>query len=222
MGITPGESTAVPGALADALGKKVPTSELQNCFGCHATGAVTNKGFDPAAAVSGISCEGFHGPGLSHVAMASTGDSVRPGMILNPASMSPENSVDFCGSCHRTPWDVLELGMQGIQTVRFPAYRLEQSQCWGEGSSRITCVACHDPHKPLETTPSAYDGKCLTCHVRSIALATNADHPWRGCSVATDNCVRCQMPKYTLPQMHAAFTDHDIRIVRDNKDFPDR
>jgi len=222
MGVTPGETTAVPASLADALGKKVPMSELENCFGCHATGAVTNNGFDPAAAVLGISCEGCHGPGLSHVAMASTADPVRPGMIMNPATLSPENSVDFCGSCHRTPWDVLELGMQGIQTVRFPAYRLEQSQCWGEGNSRITCVACHNPHKPLETTPSAYDAKCLACHVRSSTFVTTADHPARGCSVATANCVRCHMPKYTLPQMHAAFTDHNIRVVRDRNDFPDR
>jgi len=59
-------------------------------------------------------------------------------------------------------------------------------------------------------------------HVRSRTVATTADHPARGCKVSTGNCVRCHMPKYTLPQMHAAFTDHDIRIVRDSSDVPDR
>jgi len=33
--------------------------------------------------------------------------------------------------------------------------------------------------------------------------------------VATSNCVSCHMPKYELPQTHASFTDHDIRVVRD-------
>jgi len=35
------------------------------------------------------------------------------------------------------------------------------------------------------------------------------------CKVATSNCVTCHMPKYDLPQTHAVFTDHEIRVVRE-------
>jgi Cytochrome c554 and c-prime len=220
LGITPGESSEPGTNLYDALGREVPDQEAKSCFGCHATAALTNDSFNPAGASSGITCEACHGPGVSHVAMARI-DPGDPGMILNPEFMTPEDSVDFCGSCHRTAWDVLEIGAQGTQTARFPAYRLEQSQCWGNGDPRITCVACHNPHKPLVTSPSAYDSKCLNCHVRSRSLSTTPDHPARGCSVASERCVQCHMPKYTLPQMHASFTDHDIRIVRDPDDFPE-
>ena len=36
----------------------------------------------------------------------------------------------------------------------------------------------------------------------------------RVCKVASENCVTCHMPKYEVPEMHFAFTDHLIRVVR--------
>jgi hypothetical protein len=60
--------------------------------------------------------------------------------MLNPASLDPSDSVDFCGACHRTSLDVIQMGMHGVLTARFPAYRLEASRCWGsDGDSRVTC-----------------------------------------------------------------------------------
>ena len=53
----------------------------------------------------------------------------------------------------------------GVFNVRFAPYRLENSRCWAEGDSRITCVACHDPHKPLSHDVASYDANCLACHV---------------------------------------------------------
>jgi hypothetical protein len=89
------------------------------------------------------------------------------GSMLNPKRMSPVESVDFCGACHRTPVDVAAF-MQAnlaIAKVRFQPARLERSLCWGsDGDPRITCIACHDPHKPLERDATAYDSKCLACH----------------------------------------------------------
>jgi len=222
LGITPGDPLPTSANLSDAIGRKVPQQELEKCFGCHATAALTNNRLKPSGMTPGITCEGCHGPGFSHVALARTIDSASPGMILNPASMTPEDSVDFCGSCHRTAWDVLQLGLQGTQTVRFPAYRLEQSRCWGNGDPRITCVACHNPHKPLETNSAAYDSKCLACHLKSKNVGRVAGAVVRSCSVATENCVRCHMLKYRLPQMQASFTDQDIRVVHDPNDFPER
>lgn len=213
-GITPGESDAVPSSLAGALGRSIPSGELPMCFGCHATAAVTSGKFNPASAIPGISCEGCHGPGAAHVSLAHSGVSDNPGLILNPGHLDPATSVDFCGSCHRTWWDVSQLRDQGVNVVRFSAYRLEQSRCWGKGDARLTCAACHNPHKPLATDASAYDQKCLQCHVQSAAMKPTADHPGPACPVKTSQCTSCHMPRYEVPQMHSLFTDHRIRIVR--------
>lgn len=219
-GITPGESDAIPASLADALGRSIPSHELPMCFGCHATAAVTSGKFNPASAIPGISCEGCHGPGAAHVTLAHSGVSGNPGLIFNPAHLDPATSVDFCGSCHRTWWDVSQLRDQGVNVVRFSAYRLEQSRCWGKGDARLTCAACHNPHKPLATDAAAYDQKCLQCHLQSTGMKLTADHPGPACPVKTGECTSCHMPKYEVPQMHSLFTDHRIRVVQDPGAIP--
>lgn len=219
--ITPDHPTGVPDSMEHALGRKIGTDEAPNCLGCHATAAVTSGKVDTKDLIPGISCEGCHGPGAAHVALARSGVT-SPGLIANPVHLDPVMSVDFCGSCHRTWWDITQLGYHGHRNVRFPAYRLVTSRCWGKGDARITCVACHDPHKPLVNQLSAYDEKCLACHAKSNTVVA-ADHPGRACPVSADNCVSCHMPKYQLDQMRSPFTDHRIRIVRDTdpKNFPD-
>jgi hypothetical protein len=219
--ITPDHPKEIPNSLEAALGRKIDKEEAPKCFGCHATAVMNSERFGPGEMIPGISCEGCHGPGAAHVALARAGTGGNPGMISNPGHLDPATSVDFCGSCHRTWWDINQLSYRGDRNARFPAYRLEGSRCWGKGDSRITCIACHDPHKPLVTEVSAYDEKCLSCHVKSAAVTASADHPGRGCPVNATNCASCHMPKYQMPQMHSPFTDHRIRIVRDAKLFPD-
>lgn len=218
--ITPGESEAAPVSFTEALGRRIPDEELPKCFGCHATAAVTDGKFSPESAMPGVSCEGCHGPGAAHVAIARAYPGGNPGMILNPASLDAPSSVDFCGSCHRTWWDVFQAPEKAVSIVRLPAYRLEQSRCWGNGDARITCIACHNPHIPLVTESTQYDQKCLSCHVASSSMTPSADHPGAGCPVKSSDCTSCHMPKYELPQMHSKFTDHRIRIVRDPDVIP--
>lgn len=218
--ITPGESEAAPGSLTEAMGRRIPEEELPKCFGCHATAAVTSGKFTPESALPGVSCEGCHGPGAAHVAVAHSGLGGNPGMIFNPAGLDAPASVDFCGSCHRTWWDVFQAPEKAVSIVRLPAYRLEQSKCWGNGDARITCIACHNPHAPLETEAAEYDQKCLSCHVASASMKPSADHPAAGCPVKSADCTTCHMPKYELPQMHSRFTDHKIRVVRDAGTIP--
>jgi hypothetical protein len=142
------------------------------------------------------------------------------GVELNPATLSPPDSVDFCGACHRTWWDVNLAGLSGIGTLRFPVYRLEKSRCWGKGDARVTCMACHDPHRPLVRDSASYDSNCLSCHLSSASAKPAADHPGVACKVATQNCASCHMPKYEVPDMHTKFTDHMIRVVRKDEVFP--
>jgi hypothetical protein len=124
--------------------------------------------------------------------------------------MSPADSIDFCGSCHATFWDVTLAGERGIAALRSQPFRLQSSRCWQQGDARLTCVACHEPHTPLVRDARAYDARCTACHVGSAGATPTP----RVCAVATQNCTTCHMPKYDVPDMHFEFTDHRIRIVR--------
>jgi hypothetical protein len=144
-----------------------------------------------------------------------------PTQILNPAALAPVDSVEFCGACHRTKWDVVLSGTKGILNVRFQAYRLETSRCFGEGDIRITCIACHDPHRPLVHNLATYDKQCLSCHISKVTLRPTLQKPGKACRVSEKDCVTCHMPKISVPEIHTDFTDHRIRIVRNGRPFPD-
>ncbi len=223
LDITPGQSPEVPEDVESALGRKMGSAEAERCFSCHMTAAVTSSVFESEKATPGVTCEACHGPVAAHVASMTANDPEQATAILNPADLSPIDSVDFCGACHSTWADVVETPRQvGIARIRFQPYGLEQSRCWGtSGDRRITCIACHDPHQPLVHDPSAYDSKCLACHgLRTDSKGARAAKTV--CKVAVSNCVTCHMPKYDLPEMHASFTDHDIRVVRASAPDPGR
>jgi hypothetical protein len=133
------------------------------------------------------------------------------GTIMNARALSAVDSIDFCGSCHGTFWDVKLADEHGIAALRSQPYRLQSSRCWSSGDARLRCAACHDPHKPLEREASAYDARCTTCHAAGAVISAAAST--RVCKVATRDCVTCHMPKYDVPDMHFKFTDHLIRIV---------
>ena len=135
---------------------------------------------------------------------------------MNPSRLDPVESVDFCGACHRTWQDVVTNIGLGALNLRFAPYRLENSKCWSKPDARLTCVACHDPHQPLEHDPAAYDSKCLQCHLNQPGTKTAADlrdldhpdsdhrdtvhpdlvhpdldHPGVACPVSTKTCTTC-------------------------------
>lgn len=206
-------------SISAAVGRTVPPSEVRKCFACHAAGVTQSGGFSDV--IPGVSCEACHGPGADHVAAMKAGIEGGDALILNPARLDRTSSVDFCGSCHMTWVDVQLGGGTGPSTVRFPVYRLENSQCWAKGDARITCTGCHDPHQPLVHDAAYYDQKCLGCHVSRSAAAPAKDHPGKACPQAEHNCVSCHMPKREFADAHYSFTDHDIRVVRSGDPVPD-
>ena len=211
---------SAPESLDKGVGRHLLDDEVRGCFNCHNTAATTNGKFDPEHSIPGVTCEACHGPAAYHVAAAGMGFSEGGTMILNPSHLSPVDSVDFCGACHRTWWDITLAGGTGLKSIRFPPYRLENSRCWGKGDKRLTCTACHDPHQPLAREDSAYDDKCLACHVNSPSAKPTATHPGAACPAATKDCVTCHMPKYKLTDIPVKFTDHQIRVVRGNEPIP--
>jgi hypothetical protein len=231
LDITPGHPRTEPPSLEEAAGRRVPTAEIRRCFGCHTTASMTNNQFNPQTLVPGVSCESCHGPGAAHVAAAKSGKiELASASIKNPAQLNPVESVDFCGTCHRTWQDVVSDSPKrtGALNIRFAPYRLENSRCWKEGAAdaRITCVTCHDPHQPLAEDPAAYDARCLRCHVAASAGIESAktksaeDHR-TACPVGVKLCVTCHMPKFKNPGFHFAFTDHWIRIAEPGAPLPD-
>jgi Cytochrome c554 and c-prime len=223
LNITPGQSLATPGSLEDAAGRRIPTAESRRCFSCHTTASMTNDQFDVNGAMLGVTCEACHGPGATHVA-AMKSDLPQQGSqtIMNPSRLDPVESVDFCGACHRTWEDVVTSGFVGLGALnaRFAPYRLENSKCWSKPDARLTCVACHDPHLPLEHDAAAYDSRCLLCHVNQPGSKPTADYPGAACPVSRRSCVTCHMPKIESPIQHSSFTDHWIRIVRTGQPYP--
>jgi hypothetical protein len=227
LNITPGQSPGMPRNLEEAAGRRMPPAEARACFACHTTASVINNQLDVKGAVPGVTCEACHGPGSSHVAAMNLGQHEEGAqLIMNPSRLNPVESVDYCGACHRTWEDVVtNIGLSSLN-LRFAPYRLENSKCWSsKPDARLTCVACHDPHQPLEHDAAAYDSRCLQCHVNQAGAKTTAghrssdqrdsdhpdsDHPGAACPVSTKNCTTCHMPKVESSIQHSTFTDHWI------------
>jgi hypothetical protein len=220
LDFTIGTPRSAPGSLEYALGRRMYPDDARLCFGCHSTAATTSDHFDPSRLIPGVTCEACHGPAQQHVAamnMGFTGST----QITDLSRLTPADSVDFCGACHRTPVDAALSGVKGIFKLRFPAYRLEASRCWGTGDARLTCVACHDPHQSLVKDAASYDIRCLSCHVAGKASKLTKDHRGAACPVSQKGCTTCHMPQFSIPEMHTSFTDHKIRIHRSGEPFQD-
>lgn len=206
LDFTPTRGLSSPRDLEEAMARPVDDAEARRCFGCHTTAATTAGSFEPAHMTPGVRCEACHGPGRKHA------ETLDRAATLNPARLDPADSVDFCGACHATFWDVKLAGEKGIAALRSQPHRLQSSRCWSDGDARLTCTACHDPHRTLEREPVRYDARCLSCHLREGEPASLRSK--RPCPVAKARCVTCHMPKYDVPEMHFRFTDHLIRVVR--------
>jgi hypothetical protein len=225
---TPGRALNLPHDLNEAMSRPVSKADVVRCFKCHATGITSEQNVDTTNLFLGISCEACHGPGGKHVTAmqaeilqtgAPSGESGNH-LIFNPRTLNAADSVDFCGACHSTSWDVRLSRSTGIATLLSPPYRLQKSKCWTKGDVRLACIACHDPHAMRERRAEAYDEKCLACHASTASSTLSADHPGRACPVSKSKCVSCHMPKVENRDFHYAFTDHDIRVFRPGETFP--
>ena len=226
LDFTPDRALKSPRDLEEAMYRPVGNSEVERCFACHSTASTIAGQFDEKHLVPGVTCEACHGPGAKHVgamnnlALGISGSS--NSAIYNSGHLSPSEAVEFCGACHGSFWDVKLAKVIGPSTTRSAPYRLVTSKCWGQkGDSRLTCSACHDPHKQLQTDSRSYDGKCLSCHVNGPDAKPTAVHPGAACPTAQAKCTSCHMPKVNVPEMHADFTDHRIRIARAGEPFPE-
>jgi hypothetical protein len=219
LDITMGEERIAPHTVEEAMGRELAPSEAKACFGCHASNAVLKGNLNLQSMELGVTCEHCHAGTNAHLIDALQGqfDSAPPKL----GKLSSEDVSTFCGQCHRT-WDAVLRGhFEGEINVRFQPYRLANSKCFDGADPRISCLACHDPHQDVVRQDSFYDPKCLSCHASSTQAGTVAAPAGaHACPVAKANCVSCHMPKVNLPGGHAAFTDHQIRVVKPGEPYP--
>ena len=229
LDITMGDQEIEPKTLLEAFGRELRKEEVTACFHCHATNAVSEYRLELNSMKAGVSCERCHEGAAKHFEAISRGslESVPPKL----KRISSEEMSNFCGQCHRSFATVVgELRMRGVVTVRFQPYRLAMSKCFDGSDARISCVACHDPHQEVVRDQKSYDSKCLACHSGSTTAALKTISATRAhaaatpvakaCPVANSGCVSCHMPKVNLPGSHMTFSDHYIRVVRENEPFP--
>jgi len=162
LDITTGDASILPHTLEQAFGRRLDATDARTCFGCHASHDIVNGKLVLTDIQPGVSCAHCHAASLQHMDSMLSGD-----LTVYPPDLSrldAEDISDFCGRCHRSFETVVRSHWRGEATVRFQPYRLELSQCYNGSDSRISCLACHDPHRPLVRRLTWYDSKCLSCH----------------------------------------------------------
>ncbi|NBC16909.1 MAG: tetratricopeptide repeat protein [Bacteroidetes bacterium] len=170
--------------------------------------------------------------------------------IVNPKHLSLDLRLDVCQQCHlhgsvsllregRTPFDFrpsqrlddfialfsTKAEAEDQIDVISHADRMKRSACFIETQGRpaaMDCVTCHNPHEGFrEAGPSYFNETCIECHATDALQASFAEAEVREQHTATANCIDCHMPKVEAEDApHASFTDHWIRVVREEASAP--
>ena len=219
LGVTVGNGKIEPRTLVEAMGRLTSSTEITACFGCHSTGAVHDGEFTLESLTPGLTCEHCHAGTNPHMKSLQAG---KPGPAPKKlGQMDAEQTSQFCGQCHRTWQEIVELRQFGEANVRFQPYRLANSRCFVGDDPRIRCTACHNPHADPLREAGAYDRNCLACHSRGARPVAGKDvPPAKVCPVAQERCVNCHMPKVQMPGGPSFFSDHQIRVVHPGDPYP--
>lgn len=182
----------------EAVGKTHPDSTI----GAAAATLGVSVGMQPAQAND--LCLQCHLQGDATVYQADSGP-----LQLRPGDRLRDHRHDF----------LVDSGERSALGIASHGARMLRSRCYLESGGRLTCVLCHDPHKPAADFDAAYyDGKCATCHAPESCRRT--EEPPRT-SPAT-GCVNCHLPQRSSREgIHLVFTDHAIVRHRASWDAPD-
>ncbi|MBN8907978.1 MAG: tetratricopeptide repeat protein [Rhodospirillales bacterium] len=211
-------------------GPDLTRTATTRCVECHNTwlGHVrgTENEYRREGAVFGVTCENCHGPGRDHVAPHRQHPGGAGHAVVNPARLSRDRLMDVCGQCHSNavrargpafsyrPGEPLDAHFRTLAAVgrendhvADQVRYLRQSKCF-QKSDALTCVTCHDPHKPADAARTA--SACAKCHAPA-----HCGEQKRLPAGAGGDCVGCHMPRY--PRVGVNFltaTDQYVFPVR--------
>lgn len=221
----------------------------QRCLECHASfidksSSATQESpvidFKKASLVLGIDCERCHGPAALHVQFQTLNpDSGKARYITPFRSLTREQRLDLCGSCHsgnksymmrsifdfkpgdsmanyklpdvNVPGEVLDVHGNQLQL-------LKKSKCFI--NSTMDCSSCHNTHSNERSDPNLFASRCISCHIagqNSCKLRNGKNDKF-----LKANCVKCHMP--SLPSsaivVHTAngaaisynMTTHNVKV----------
>ena len=197
---------------------------------------------------TGISCERCHGPGSLHAAARQAGEAVPDSIdytIVNPKHLPIGRRLDVCQQCHLhggiellregreansfRPGEALDAHLalfaldapetEGRIPVSSQAERMQRSACFKAG--QMDCTTCHNPHSGAqENNREAFNQTCQSCHALP-ALQAKVSAAQKPNHTATGACVTCHMPHTeAVDAPHSSFTDHWIRVVREQPTPP--
>jgi tetratricopeptide (TPR) repeat protein len=182
------------------------------CVECHNTWVHHEPGsrnqYQHDGMILGVTCEVCHGPGREHVSFhESHPDAREPAAVVRPATLPRERVMDLCAQCHSNaikhrgrafeyrPGKPLDECYYTLRTanpeedhVANQTTYLRQSQCF-QNSDSMTCVTCHDPHRPRPAGNAARDS-CARCHQEEDCT----DRPRLPAGVQNE-CIACHMPQ---------------------------
>ena len=219
LGVTLGMETLEESNGVLCLGVPRTPAETVNCFGCHCTHIAVADGqilFDEI--LPGVGCARCHWNTTRHVQEMDLG---LPATIERFKELTPQESIDRCGECHRRASEMGgEITTDDKTLPRFASVGLVQSACFKRQSDvlradgepmRLDCTNCHNPHQPTSQDWRVHTSVCLNCH-------DNGEKRARDCTIATrdQNCLPCHMPKLPANE-HLSFTDHWIRVREEKK-----
>ncbi len=219
------------------------------CLECHASFAesrlqVVNgqvqDNYKRESVLSGIDCERCHGPAKQHVDFQRDHPETKEARhITSYASLSRDQRMDMCGSCHSgfsmqfkgdafriKPGDTVralpsynEMTGAAVDVHGYQKQALMKSACFP--ASQMECISCHQIHE-TDKSLLMYSKDCQSCH-------QDLKHPdQKGMTQAalSTNCIECHMPLHrsgdvgfqrsgSKEQYPYSIRTHEIKIYRD-------
>ncbi len=204
------------------------------CADCHSTNlqknydSKTNR-YATSYSQINVSCEACHGPGKTHVGLASKGNYTATGKdLFMTSSTTPKELVDACARCHMRreqlgntyTYSKEILDSYYPQLIEPPIYHADgqildedyvyasfkQSKMY---ANEVSCKDCHNSHS-LQLKLTGND-LCLQCHEpNKYNVVSHHKHP---VNTASALCVNCHMPgKYYMGNDYRR--DHSFRVPR--------
>ncbi len=216
----------VPPKPDEYLGQSLNADDLRRCMLCHVTDPKSiAEETGPCAADRAIGCERCHGPGGNHLlAVEGKLQAIDPA-IARPSMATGPEIVQLCSGCHSPRGR--EVLRDDPLAIRFQGTTLTWSRCYTESDGAMDCLTCHDPHRNASTSEEYYEARCLECHSRSLAPSDIPRHRPRRRSLRdvptrtvcpvnpSTGCLGCHMPAVPGVVPHSTFTDHFIRVHKE-------